>query len=66
VLVIEDEWASDAYVGTNGENTHGKSETGASCDGVWLGHLVHADRLDDEVASLSTVSGRDHILIGRI
>jgi hypothetical protein len=66
VLVIEDEWPSDADVGTNGENTHGKTETRASCYGVRLDHLVHADGLDDEVASLSTIPGRHHILIGGI
>lgn len=66
MLVIEDEWASDAHVGTNGENTHGKTETRAGCYGVGLDHLVHAYGLDDEVASLPTIPGRYHILIGRI
>jgi hypothetical protein len=66
VLVIEDEWPSDAHVGTNGENTHGKSETRASSYGVRLDNLVGADRLDDEVATLPAIPGRYHILIGRI
>jgi hypothetical protein len=66
VLAIEHQGPSDTHVGTNGENTYGKSETRARCYRVLLGHSVHADRLDDEVATLSTISGRHHILKGRI
>jgi hypothetical protein len=64
--MIEHQWPSDAHVGTSGENADGKSETRACCFRVRLVHPVHADRLDDEVATLPTIPGRHHILIGRI
>ena len=64
--MIEHQRPSDANMGADRENSHRKTETRACCLCIFLGHWVHADRLDDKVAALPAVARRYHILKRRI